>query len=41
MIRKCKSGWKVVAHSGRNMGQYRTKKEALKRLRQIEYFKKR
>lgn len=29
----------VVAESGRNMGTYRTKREAQKRVRQIEYFK--
>ncbi len=39
MIRKTKSGYRVVAESGRNMGTYRTLEEAKKRLRQIEFFK--
>lgn len=39
MIKKVKGGYKVVAESGRNMGTYKTKEEAQKRLRQIEYFK--
>lgn len=39
MIRKIKGGYKVVSSSGRNMGSYKTKKEALKRLKQIEMFK--
>lgn len=29
----------VVAESGRKMGTYKTKKEAKKRLQQIEFFK--
>jgi hypothetical protein len=39
MIVKVKDGYRVVAESGRNMGTYPTKKEAKKRLQQIEYFK--
>lgn len=39
MIRKVKDGWRVVAESGRNMGTYKTKEDAQKRLRQIEMFK--
>lgn len=39
MIVKVKQGYRVVSESGRNMGTYRTKKEAQKRLRQIEFFK--
>lgn len=39
MIRKVKAGYRVVAESGRNMGTYRTKTQAKKRLRQIEFFK--
>ena len=39
MIKKLKSGWRVVSHtSGRNMGEYKTKKEAIARLKQIKYF---
>jgi ribosomal protein S4E len=39
MIKKVKEGYRVVSDSGRNMGTYRTKEEAERRLRQIEYFK--
>jgi len=39
MIRKVKSGYKVIASSGRPMGTYRSKKQAKKRLAQIEMFK--
>lgn len=39
MIVKVKEGYRVVAESGRNMGTYSTKKQAEKRLRQIEIFK--
>lgn len=39
MIRKTKSGWKVLSHTtGRSFGTYKTKKLAFKRLRQIKYF---
>jgi hypothetical protein len=40
MIRKLKSGYRVVSHKGKNLGEYRTKKEAKKRLAQIEYFRR-
>ncbi|MBI2064397.1 MAG: hypothetical protein HYT66_01670 [Candidatus Yanofskybacteria bacterium] len=39
MIKKQGSKYVVVAESGRKMGAYNTKKEAEKRLRQIEFFK--
>lgn len=39
MIKKIKVGYRVMAESGRNMGTYKTKEEAKKRLQQIEYFK--
>lgn len=40
MIRKVKGGWKVLSESGKNLGgPYKTKKEAEKRLREVEYFK--
>ena len=39
MIRKVKSGYKVVARSGRSMGTYPTKEKAKKRLAQVEMFK--
>ena len=41
MIKKVKEGYRVVAESGRNMGTYATKEEAERRLRQVEYFKRR
>ncbi len=41
MIKKVKGGYKVVSEkSGKNLGgPYKTREEALKRLRQVEYFK--
>ncbi len=40
MIRKVKAGYKVVSHTtGRSFGTYTSKAKALKRLRQIEFFK--
>ena len=39
MIKKIKGGYKVVSERGKNMGNYKTKKEAGKRLKQIEFFK--
>jgi len=39
MIKKTGSGYKVVSHSGKNLGASRTRKGALKRLKQVEYFK--
>jgi len=39
MIKKQGSKYMVVAESGRKVGTYGTKKEAEKRLRQIEFFK--
>jgi hypothetical protein len=40
MIKKVKEEYQVVSEkSGRNMGTYKTKEEAIKRLRQVEYFK--
>ncbi|HUJ40382.1 MAG TPA: hypothetical protein VLW54_07535 [Candidatus Acidoferrales bacterium] len=42
MIRKMKGGFRVLSHKGRNMGgPYRTLEEAKKRLRQVEFFKRR
>ncbi len=41
MIHKVKEGYRVVAESGRNMGTYRSLGEAKKRLKQIEFFKRR
>lgn len=39
MIRKIKNKYKVISKKGKNLGTYKTKEEAEKRLRQIEYFK--
>ena len=40
MIKKIKGRYVVLSETtGRKFGTYRTKKEALKRLRQIEFFK--
>ena len=39
MIRKVKEEYRVLAESGRNIGTFKTKEEAKKRLRQIEFFK--
>lgn len=40
MIKKVKGGYKVFSEKGRNMGgPHKTREEATKRLRQVEYFK--
>ena len=40
MIVKTSKGYKVQSEKGRNLGgPYKTKEEAQKRLRQVEYFK--
>jgi hypothetical protein len=40
VIKKDKKGYKVVSKKGKNLGSgYKTRAEALKRLRQVEYFK--
>jgi hypothetical protein len=43
MIKKVKAGYKVVSEkTGKNLGgPYKTKEEAEKRLRQVEFFKHR
>lgn len=39
-IRKTPSGkWKILSEKGKVLGEYKTKTQAVKRLRQIEYFK--
>ncbi len=41
MIRKVKGGYKVTSESGKNLGgPYKSKAAAQKRLRQVEYFKR-
>ena len=39
MIKKIGSKYVIVAESGQKMGTYSTKKEAKKRLQQVEFFK--
>lgn len=39
MIKKVKAGYRVVSHKGKNLGTYKTKKEAETRLKQVEMFK--
>jgi hypothetical protein len=42
VIKKVKQGYKVLSEKGKNMGgPYKTKAEAEKRLRQVEFFKRR
>jgi hypothetical protein len=42
MIRKVKEGYKVLSEKGKNLGgPYKTRAEAAKRLRQVEFFKHR
>jgi hypothetical protein len=40
MIKKVSGGYQVVSKKGKNLGgPYKSKKEAEKRLRQVEFFK--
>jgi hypothetical protein len=40
MIKKVAGGYKVLSEKGKNLGgPYKTKKEAERRLRQVEFFK--
>lgn len=42
VIKKVKGGYKVLSEQGKNLGgPYKTKGEAEKRLKQVEYFKRR
>lgn len=42
MIKKVPGGYKVLSESGKNLGgPYKSKKQAEKRLRQVEFFKHR
>lgn len=42
MIRKVKGGYRVLSESGKNLGgPYKSRTQAVKRLRQVEYFKHR
>jgi hypothetical protein len=41
MIKKVKGGYKVVSSKGKNLGgPYKTMAKAKKRLRQVEFFKR-
>jgi len=41
MIKKVSGGYRVLSSKGKNLGgPYKTRAEALKRLRQVEYFKR-
>ncbi|HEY6299737.1 MAG TPA: hypothetical protein VIW95_08840 [Candidatus Binatus sp.] len=41
MIKKDKSGYKLVSKKGKNLGSgYKTRAQAAKRLRQVEFFKR-
>tara|TARA_R110000824_G_scaffold185016_2_gene365925 strand:+ start:219 stop:347 length:129 start_codon:yes stop_codon:yes gene_type:complete len=40
MIRKTKSGYRVVSKKGKTLGTYKTKAQATKRLQQVEFFKR-
>jgi hypothetical protein len=41
MIKKVPGGYKVLSSKGKNLGgPYKTRGEALKRLRQVEFFKR-
>ena len=39
MIAKRKNKYVILSSKGKQLGNYDTKKEAIKRLKQIEYFK--
>ncbi|HUA01300.1 MAG TPA: hypothetical protein VMB02_13285 [Candidatus Aquilonibacter sp.] len=42
MIKKVAGGYQVLSEAGKNLGgPYKTKAEAAKRLRQVEFFKHR
>lgn len=42
MIKKVKEGYKVLSEKGKNLGgPYKSKSQAAKRLKQVEYFKHR
>lgn len=40
-IRKVKSGYRLVSHKGKNLGTFKSRKGAVKRERQVNYFKRR
>ena len=40
-IRKVKSGYRLVSKKGKNLGTYKSRKSAVRRERQVNYFKRR
>lgn len=40
MIKRSEKGYKVVSKSGKNLGDFKSRLEAARRLAQVEYFKK-
>lgn len=40
-IRKVKSGFRLVSRKGKNLGTFKSRKGAVKRERQVNYFKRR
>jgi hypothetical protein len=39
-IKKYRKGYRVYSRTGKNLGTFSNKADALRRLRQVEYFKK-
>lgn len=39
MIKKTKKGYRVVSHKGKNLGDTKTKSEAMDRMAEVEMFK--
>ena len=40
MIRKVKGGFRLISRSGKNLGTFKTMREARKRERQVQFFKR-
>ena len=41
MIRKVRGGYRLVSRRGKNLGTYRSRKGAIKREKQVNYYKHR
>jgi hypothetical protein len=39
-IRKVRSGYRLLSRKGRNLGTYKSRKAAVKRERQVQFFKR-
>lgn len=39
MIRKVKGGYRLLSHTGKNLGTFKTRAEAMKREREVKMFK--